>query len=195
MDPRGSGDRLEDDANEHAIGAPWDRQERGGFSYWNLLTFLLLLLKLFTLWDFYFWIVSFWIFSFWKFWSNHPARTLRPYGLCPHEESYAQLCIGDRVRCYSDDRARCYDGSVRWVHHEDDTNDAYGAQGGDIVGVELDMAEGKTDGANGGKRYFECEPFHAAFLARRMEKITGSDARRSPQGVPFGYIKAGRGQH
>ena len=114
----------------------------------------------------------------------------------PHEESYVRLHIGDRVRCYSESGEHVSDGSVRCLGLDgaDGNDDADGTHGVDLIGVELDMAKGKSNGPHShtGIRYFECAPFHGAFLARPcMEQITGSDARRSPQGT-IGYSKAGR---
>ena len=43
--------------------------------------------------------------------------------------------------------------------------------GGDWVGVELDDASGKNDGAVQGERYFDCEPAHGMFVRPGVTKI------------------------
>ncbi len=42
---------------------------------------------------------------------------------------------------------------------------------GDWIGVELDDASGKNDGAVQGERYFDCEPGHGMFIRPGVTKI------------------------
>jgi dynactin 1 len=54
--------------------------------------------------------------------------------------------------------------------------------GGDWVGVELDNASGKNDGAVQGERYFDCEPGHGMFVRPGVTKIIDQSTPKASTG-------------
>lgn len=66
---------------------------------------------------------------------------------------------------------------------------------GDWIGIELEDASGKNDGAIQGKRYFDCPPGHGMFTRPSVLKIidesTPKPAAR-PNGKANGTVKKGR---
>ena len=75
--------------------------------------------------------------------------------------------------------------------------------GGDWIGVELDDATGKNDGAVQGERYFDCEPGHGMFVRpgvtnvidqptpRPSGRIVGSTNGTGTKGRPSGIAPGG----
>lgn len=79
------------------------------------------------------------------------------------------------------------DGRVAKIHFTGETHFA----GGNWLGVELDDASGKNDGAVQGQRYFSCKPGHGMFIrpsvATVLEQPTpkqNAPLNRRPDGLP-----------
>ena len=62
---------------------------------------------------------------------------------------------------------------------------------GDWVGVELDDASGKNDGAVQGERYFDCEPGHGMFVRPGVTRIIDQPTPK-PAGRANGTVTKSR---